>query len=114
MKDKERSFLVSRPGPHRGQVQNVRGNGDASRGKSVESGQFGGNNTESTSGFGERFLKNVGPPQQLYISGRLGEIVPETDLQAMWKPSTGDLKDIIPIRPGLVEHLNWWRSAENL
>ena len=35
-------------------------------------------------------------------------------LKAMWKPSTGDLKDMIPIRPGLVEHLNWWKSAENL
>ena len=70
---------VSRSGSCRGQVQNVSRNGDAPRGKSVESDKFGRNNTESTSGFSKGLLENVGSPQQLYISGRLGETVSETD-----------------------------------
>ena len=115
MKDKERSFLilevsgsdqlharhrvgyqlgkvgnstVSRSGSCRGQVQNISRNNDAPRGKSVESGKFSGNNTESTSGFSKRLLENVGSPQQLYISGRLGETVSETDPVI----STGDVE----------------------
>ena len=79
---------VSRSGSRRGQVQNVRGNGDASRGKSGGSDKLSGNNTESMSGFSERLLKNVGPPQQLYISGRLGETVSATDPAI----STGDVE----------------------